>query len=406
MQKQRIKRFGLFLTLIFLVVFIVSLISSLKIVFLPSNFYSSYEEITNINKRKEFGSFIEAKLSSSQIATDDSKLKQNTVIFKLFGIIPIKKIRINILPEENVFVGGDVVGLSLNADGVIVESNNILDVNYKKTNASSILKNGDIITQMNDVKIHNIDDIVTFLNENDNENINITILRNNNIKTEKITLLKNDEDKYKLGIWVKDEISGIGTLTFVDQNNNFGSLGHAITTSKDENIIKVANGNIYSCKLLGITKGQRNKPGEIRGCFVGKDENGCITKNTKYGVYGKINPDTEILDKNRTLKLGGRLSVRPGKAKIISNVSGIKEEYEIEIVKANYQSKINDKSIVFKVTDKKLLNLTGGIIQGMSGSPIVQNDKIVGAVTHVFLSDSSKGFGIYTDWMLEQINSD
>lgn len=406
MQKQRIKKFGLFFMSIFFVIFIACLISSIKVFLLPSNFYSSYEEITNINKRKEFGSFVNAKLSSPQITTDGSKLKENTVIFKLFGIIPIKKIKINVLPEESVFVGGDIVGLSLNTDGVIVESNKVLDSDYKKTNASSILKNGDIITQMNDVKIHSIDDIVTFLDENVSEDVDITILRNNNVKTEKITLLKNDENKYKLGIWAKDEISGIGTLTFVDQNNNFGSLGHSITTNKDENIIKVTNGNLYSCKLLGITKGQKNKPGEIRGSFVNKDENGNITKNTKYGVYGKINSDTEILDKNRTLKLGGRLSVKPGKAKIISNVSGIKEEYEIEIIKANYQSKINDKSIVFKVTDKKLLNLTGGIVQGMSGSPIVQNNKIVGAVTHVFLSDSSKGFGIYTDWMLEQINSD
>ena len=138
--------------------------------------------------------------------------------------------------------------------------------------------------------------------------------------------------------------------------------------------------------------------------FVKKDINGTVSLNTKYGIFGKLNENENLVDKNLKLQLGGRLSVKPGKAKIISSVSGIREEYDIEIIKANYQSVSDDKSIFFRVKDERLINLTGGIVQGMSGSPIIQNDKIIGAVTHVFLSDPTKGYGVYTDWMIEQMN--
>ena len=135
-----------------------------------------------------------------------------------------------------------------------------------------------------------------------------------------------------------------------------------------------------------------------------KNKQGIITKNTKVGIYGILNVDETLVDQNRHARLGGRLSVKPGKAKIISSVSGISEEYDIEIIKTNFQSKCDDKSLVIKVTDKRLLELTGGIVQGMSGSPIMQNGKVVGAVTHVFVSDPTKGYGVYSDWMLEQMS--
>ena len=184
---------------------------------------------------------------------------------------------------------------------------------------------------------------------------------------------------------------------------SFAALGHAITNGEDENRIPITDGKVYSCSTLGIVKGEKNKPGELKCYFVDKDEKGDISKNTKYGIYGKLTDTNDLIDNNLTMNIGGRFSVKPGKAYIMSSVSGLLEEYEIEIIKANYQSQNNGKSIVFRVTDKRLLNLTGGIVQGMSGSPIIQNDKIVGTVTHVFISDASKGYGVYCDWMLEQM---
>ena len=200
---------------------------------------------------------------------------------------------------------------------------------------------------------------------------------------------------------MRDDVSGIGTLTYVNkQTNAFAALGHAITDN--DNDVDVAGGSVYNCKLLGIDKGEKNNPGQLRCMFLQSDEvKGEIYKNTKYGVYGRIDNLEGLVDPNLTLKLGGRLSVKPGKAYIVSSVSGIREEYEIEIIKASYQAKANDKSLVFRVKDRRLLELTGGIVQGMSGSPIVQNGKLIGAVTHVFMADPTKGYGVYSDWMVE-----
>ena len=165
--------------------------------------------------------------------------------------------------------------------------------------------------------------------------------------------------------------------------------------------MNVLGGKVYVCNIFGVQKGEKNNPGQLKGVFLqNSGEKGKVESNNKYGVFGVIDDKTDLVDENILSKIGGRLSVSPGKAKIVSSVSGIREEYDIEIIKASYQSKANEKSIVFRVLDKRLLNLTGGIVQGMSGSPIIQNGKLVGAVTHVFTSDPTKGYGVYSDWMV------
>ena len=231
--------------------------------------------------------------------------------------------------------------------------------------------------------------------------VRYNFLRKNAIHTAKIRgVIDKTTGKYKLGLWVKDDVSGIGTLTYVNkETQKFGALGHAITES--ENSIPVGEGNVYLCKLVGIDKGETNDPGQLRCMFSKNDKiKGELEKNTRFGVFGKLTDGENLIDENLLSKIGGRLSVSPGKATIVSSISGIREEYEIEIIKASYQSKADDKSIVFRVKDKRLIELTGGIVQGMSGSPILQNDKLVGAVTHVFTADPTKGYGIYSDWMV------
>ena len=227
----------------------------------------------------------------------------------------------------------------------------------------------------------------------------------NQDKEREVSLIKDSNGKYKIGLWVKDNFSGVGTLTFVStkEDRQFGALGHPITNGQIENIIPISGGEVYSCSLVDIAKGEINNPGELRCVFVEKNRQGSFNKNTSVGIFGNLDNISELVDQNRTALLGGRLSVKPGKAKIVSKVSGILEEYDMEIIKTAYQSKSADKSLVFRVTDKRLLELTGGIVQGMSGSPIIQDGKIVGAVTHVFVSDPTKGFGVYSDWMLENI---
>lgn len=404
---MRYKKRKLFFPIYFFVVLITLTLTTLSFSYinsLPDNFYTNYCEIENANQSKKFGEFVKLNLEKEERKTGDKKEEENVVIFKLFGFIPIKKIVVKILPEDEVYTGGVPIGLTINTDGAMVISDSDIDLCCSTIHKNKVLRNGDIIKSINGNDVKSLADIDNYLSQSNGDDIEITYLRKDKKITQKMPLLKDEYGKYKLGVWCRDDLSGVGTLTFVKKDRSYAALGHAITNGIYENAIPMTDGNIYSCSLIGINKGEKNKPGELKCVFVNRDAKGDIKKNTKYGIYGHLKDDDNIVDNNLTVKLGGRLSIKPGKAKIISSVSGIREEYEIEIIKANYQTKCDDKSIVFRVKDKRLLDLTGGIVQGMSGSPILQDGKIVGAVTHVFLSDSSKGYGVYCDWMLKQMD--
>ncbi len=376
-----------------------------KIMSMPDEFYVSYDEVEKANKEDRFGGFVDLSLKENEIKTGQNDGKQGEIVFKLFGLIPIKKAKVKLLPEEEIYVGGCPIGLSVKTQGALVVSDTIIDLDTTIISKNNILKNGDLITEINDIAVENIDDIDKILGCNNDDYVRIKYIRNNNEKVCQLPLIKDKEGNYKLGLWVRDDISGIGTLTFVRKGNlEYGALGHAVTNGYDNTTLPLKDGKVYSCCLVNIAKGERNNPGELRCVYVQSNEKGDVKKNTKVGIYGKLDSLEGLVDTNRTARLGGRLSVKPGKAKIVSNVSGISEEYDIEIIKASFQSKTDDKSMVIKVTDKKLLALTGGIVQGMSGSPILQNGKVVGAVTHVFVSDPTKGYGVYSDWMLEQMS--
>ena len=404
MKKHR--AFMLLLTL-FAVLFFLNNIDLGKMLSLPDEFYVSYDEIDRTNKEKGFGKLVSLSFDKKEISTGQTDCRSGEIVFKLFGFIPIKKINAKILPEEKVFVGGMPIGLSMQTDGAVVISNSIVVPENTSIIKNQVFEIGDIITEIDNVSIHSTDDIVSTIEGLDKENVVVKFINKNQYKEREINLLKDSEGNYKMGLWVKDNFSGVGTLTFVadgKQGFQFGALGHPITNNGNENIIPVNDGQIYSCSLVNILKGEKNSPGELRCVFVPKDRVGNLKKNTNVGVFGTLDGVDKLIDQNRTAMLGGRLSVKPGPAKILSSVSGILEEYDIEIIKASYQTKSADKSLIFRVKDQRLIDLTGGIVQGMSGSPIIQDDKIVGAVTHVFLTDPTKGFGIYSDWMIEQLN--
>ena len=393
---------------IFLVAFVILLILSnvsfLKIIHTPSQMYVDYQEIDEANKSSSFGKFVDIKLTQNELNASKSEVGSGEIVFKLFGLIPIKKVDVKILPEDEVYLGGMPIGLTVKTKGVMVVGDTIVDSLTTTVRKNKYLKTGDLIQAVNGRQVENIEELTTCLNDFNMENLSLTILRNNKQQEIQMPLIKNDIEKYSLGVWVKDDCSGIGTLTFVKKNDNsYGALGHAVTNGQDEKTLPIKQGDIYSCSLVNIEKGEKNRPGQLQCVFIERDKKGSIDKNTKVGIYGHMDDIEGVVDANKTAKLGGRLSVKPGNAKLISNISGISEEYDIEIIKANYQSRCDDKSFVFRVKDSRLLELTGGIVQGMSGSPIMQNGKIVGAVTHVFLSDATKGYGVYTDWMLQQL---
>jgi len=364
---------------------------------LPNTFYINLEEVNESNNEDRFGQFVSLEAGEETLVSD-CKAKERTIVFKLFGFIPIRKIVAKILPEEEVYIGGNPIGISLNAEGgIVVSPSNFGKEN--KTIAEKIFKEGDVIYKINGKTVNSLDDISSCIENSGDGKICVEYFRDNKPCKSNLVAYKDSENNYKLGITIKDNVSGIGTLTYVNSTTRqFGALGHPICENAEN--IKLSNGNIYNCKLLGIEKGEMNNPGQLKGVFVeGMNIKGEVTKSNAFGIYGKMD-DYTLVDTNKSALLGGRLSVSPGKAKIISSISGIREEYEIEIIKNYNQNTEKDKSFVFRVVDKRLLELTGGVVQGMSGSPIMQNGKIVGAITHVFTSDPAKGYGIYTDWMV------
>lgn len=377
----------IFLWLTCLLLIIMPIINIFQI---EGNFLASYGDINSANSNGLFGSYITGELVEQEHKVDSQSAKTGEIVFKLFGLIPIRKLQVVMAGDDDYYIGGAPIGLSISTDGVIVISDE----------GDSCLKEGDIIIKINGSKIDDVDDIEEALSSTDEAEV--TFFRKNKEVKALVKVLKDDE-KYRLGLVVKDNITGVGTLTFVNKDSGeYGALGHAVVDEAGGNVVPVKEGKVYSCNLIGINKGQKNNPGQLRCLFLQNDKNkGDIVSNGKFGISGTMKDVDGLVDKNLTARIGGRLSVTPGKATIISDISGIKEEYEIEIIKANYQKKANDKSLVFRVKDKRLLNLTGGIVQGMSGSPIMQNGKIVGAVTHVFLSDPTKGYGVYADWMLQ-----
>ena len=389
---------------LFISTILIQNVKMFEIFMLPEGFYSNYSEINEANTNKYFGEFINMDIETDKLTTDDKKETEGYVVFKLFGFIPIRKIKVKILPTQEVYIGGNPIGMKIKSNGAVVVSDSVVDLENSNLNKNNFFKNGDIILRINNQPVSTLNDIDTILDEVEDENVVVDYKRDNKDYSKEISLIKNSEGKYKLGVWVRDDFSGIGTLTFVKKDNfEFAALGHPITNGKNENVIDIVDGQIYNCSLVGINKGYRNNPGELKCVFVQKIQEGNIIKNTKFGIYGFLNDSKNLIDTNVTANIGGRLSVKPGSAKIISSISGIREEYDIEIIKANYQAQSDDKSIIFRVKDKRLLELTGGIVQGMSGSPIMQNGKIIGAVTHVFLSDPTKGYAVYSDWMLEQM---
>ena len=319
--------------------------------------------------------------------------------------------KVKVLDNQNVYAGGDAVGFSLKSKGAIIIGGNYILSSQGKVNPfkDSGLEIGDVIIKLNDFEIGSSEDITNFLNGlNRAETIIVTVLRNNEIKSfEIVPALDIQTKSYKLGIWIKDTTLGVGTLTFVNsKTNRFGALGHAVAVGENLHGYEVESGNVYDCRIIGVKEGQVGKAGQLMGTFSPiQDPHGKIDTNCEYGVFGTFNEEylIDYIEDKSPVEVGGRATAKPGKAKILSCIDGRNiKEYDIEIIKTNFQKSSNEKSMVLRVIDKELLSKTGGIVQGMSGSPIIQNGKLVGAVTHVFLNDASKGFGIYIDWMIDK----
>ena len=369
-----------------------------------STFIASYE----LDLIKKYGNNLFFNTNISKVSAgvvDEEKISEYIIEYNLFNVFNIKNLKVKVVNDNLVYPGGNSVGLSLKTKGVTLIGNNYIITKNGNINTldGTNLKVGDIIVKLNDIEVNDIDDIANILKEySGNEYISVVAKRNDEIVETKIKPeLDVQTNTYKLGLWVKNDSLGVGTLTFIKQSNRYGSLGHAITTNNGKNL-EISGGEIYECNVIGVKRGEKGSPGELMGLFVqGRNVQGNIDKNSSYGVYGNLYSNNTFVEGKEQMLVGGKLTAKPGYAQIMVCVDGYDIElFDIEIIKTNYQVSAENKSMIIKVTDDRLINKTGGIVQGMSGSPIIQDNKIIGAVTHVFVNDSTKGFGLYLDWML------
>lgn len=319
-------------------------------------------------------------------------MKKFIVFLCLFALSPLNVFAYS----SEVILGGNTIGIDIKANGVMVIGFYKVDGSYPKT----ALKEGDTIIKIGNTEVNTINELTKAIEENMNEDnvIDVTYARDNTTKKTTLKLIKQN-GMFKTGLYVKDSITGIGTLTFIDPESNiYGALGHEITESNTSKIIEVKTGTIFKNSISSITESIDGKPGSKNAKFYYSTEYGDITKNTKYGIYGSYNATINDIE---TIEIAKPSEVKIGNAEIYTVIDGEKiEKFTIEITKINENSDI--KNITFEITDKKLLDSTGGIVQGMSGSPIVQNGKLIGAVTHVITDNVKNGYGLFITTMLEE----
>jgi stage IV sporulation protein B len=349
------------------------------------------------------------KEDSQSISLEGNKHGENEMFLELAGF-PIKKVDVNVLKDFKVIPGGQSIGVKLNTIGVLVVGHHQIDTIEGKASPGEIagIKIGDIITEINGEKIEKMADVAPFVQEAGNTSTPLKIIlnrENEKISTELTPMKDKAEGSYKLGLYIRDSAAGIGTMTFYHpESRKYGALGHVISDMDTKKAIVVDDGQIVRSTVTSIEKGSNGNPGEKLARFSpDKEVIGNIVKNSPFGIFGKLNQNVKngILDKPMPIALSHQ--VKEGPAQILTVVDNDEVNlFDIEIVSTIPQKFPATKGMVIKVTDPKLLAKTGGIVQGMSGSPIIQNDKVIGAVTHVFVNDPTSGYGVHIEWMLHE----
>ncbi|MBP3437408.1 MAG: SpoIVB peptidase [Clostridia bacterium] len=336
-------------------------------------------------------------LSGKQTVSENEAFSVSTVSAKLFGVIQLKKIEVKEYHNLSLIPGGQTFGVKVLTDGVlIVGISEVSSGGVKKNPAAEAgIQVKDVLLSVNGVKVHSAVEVAKLLEEATDKAV-LVCRRGDKEMTFTVTLVKSDEDgKNKAGLWVKDTTSGIGTVTYiVPKTGEFGALGHGICDSETGALVPLSRGTVTGVKIHSIHKGTAGTPGELRGYLCGAKK-GAVIGNTDCGVFGVFSecPDST------PIPVATPEEVKEGKAVLRCSLDGEEvKEYEIEIKDIRSQSKT--KSFVVHITDKALLEKTGGIVQGMSGSPIIQNGKLVGAVTHVMINDPTTGYGIFIENML------
>lgn len=389
MKKRIVRSIGL----VFAILFVMVLASVFTLKDIPNEIYTSKENVQSISVFKQNNPLNTVKYDGKNINIE------------FMGLFSLKKVEVHKIKDLEVYPGGDSIGVRLSSSGVLVVGFSDVIINGEKSGSPA--KNGgiivgDFIMKVNGNTVLSSKEVGREIEKSNSDKVKLTIDRKGEVLEKEIKGIK-EGDKYKIGLWVRDSAAGVGTMTFYDKKTNkFGALGHPITDGDTNEIFRSRKGDLYEASIISLRKGEKGNPGELKGIFMDEDKPvGEIEKNTECGIFGNGKmKDKESISK--PMKVGFREEVKVGKAKIITTISGNEpKEYEIEIMKKLDQDTPGPKSMIIKVTDEELLKQTGGIIQGMSGSPIIQDGKLIGAVTHVLINKPDTGYGIYIDWMLK-----
>jgi len=326
------------------------------------------------------------------------------VDLKLFGFIPLKSVQIDIIRDAKLMPAGIPIGIYVKTKGVLVVGIGEFEGDGGKTlsPAKYILQPGDYILALDGEELDDKARLVEIITNSEGRAMVFTVQRDE----EEIELMMRPElnktGEYKMGIWVRDNAQGVGTMTYIMEDGTFGALGHGINDVDISTLMVLESGSLYRTDIINITRGVNGAPGELTGFIEYNEQNvlGEITNNTPYGIFGSISVNSKAIRDGEFIPIGLKQDIRRGPAKIICSINDVPTSYEVEITEIFLENDNVNRGIVLKITDPKLLSLTGGIVQGMSGSPIIQDGKLIGAVTHVLVNDSTSGYGIFIENML------
>lgn len=356
------------------------------------------------DEETDWETFFQEPLISYDDTVEVSQNGSYQIRCKWLGVLPLKTIKVHTVEKQEVLVSGSPVGIYMETKGVLViDSGEITDrEGIRRTPAEHIIQSGDYICEIDGKVLTGKRQLMQLVRENQGEPMELQVIRHQETIKLEMTPVETEDGSYKLGIWVRDNIQGIGTLTYVEPNGTFGALGHGISDADTGERLEISDGDLYRADILSIRKGTAGTPGELRGVINYREENriGTICGNSQYGIRGQLEPG-KYEGSMKKIPTGLKQEIQTGKGEIRCDIGDGIREYQCEILEIDSNARDTNKCFVLRITDDDLLSRTGGIVQGMSGSPVLQNGKLIGAITHVFVNDPTKGYGIFIENMME-----
>ncbi len=387
-----------------IILLLISLIYTVNITSMPKNVILLENE--ELDLKQILGITLkESKKEVLQTSNDSNKIETKTISVSLFNLFNVKEVNVSTVKNTKVVPLGNIIGIKLYSNGVLVIG--MTEVEGKKPYENTGIKEGDLITTVDNVTVTTTEELIKCVNNSQGKQVKIKYIREGTEYVTDIEPVKTKEDKYKIGLWVRDGACGIGTATYYDPGTGkIATLGHGIVDRDTDKLITIESGKLLTSTITKIKKGEKGNPGEIKGIINDNQTIGSINLNTDFGIYGNLKEiNTLGIDKNNSLEIALKNEIKTGEATILLALEDeIRKEYKIEIKKIYKNNTEDNKSMLIEITDEKLIEKTGGIIQGMSGAPIIQNGKFIGAITHVLVNNPLQGYAVFGEIMIKQMN--